>query len=151
VAVLTLTFGVVQYFLGRANEKWRNKMSIYQAVIAAAENIREAYFVDEPDPRAQVGKQGWEYEDGKGWTRPYAWDKSPEYLQACSKLNSALAALSLFASEEIFNKCAIIESIAIDYRDSANRKNSMNEIVGLFKKDLKYTHKFSSNPEFVWY
>jgi len=116
------------------------KAEYFQRVLAAEEELHEAYFDGRPPIDSKKKHAGW-YLSEVGWHREENWKKSERYLVAAQDMNWCLAGINLFSSEKIIIKCGDLENIShmigSDYNETnQDRAALMNELLNLMRKDL---------------
>ena len=116
------------------------KAEYYQRVLAAEEELHEAYFEGQPVAHSTKLNKGW-YESIEGWRHVQNWVKSDRYLAAARDMNWCLAGISLFSTDEIISICGDLENISrlSEWEEDENgdsRTLKMNKLLNLMRKDL---------------
>lgn len=112
VACIPVGWGFWQLKLNEKQFKLDRKSYLFQQVIAASEEMREAFF---NDPKKA---------------------KSTRYLGAAKEMNFALAGIAIYADRELAEKCFNLENLAKE-RSKTKREFEMNEIIDLMRSELK--------------
>jgi hypothetical protein len=111
VGLIPVGWGFWQLKLNEMNFKLNRKSHLFQQVVAASEEMREAYF-NSPDR-----------------------ENSSRYLSAAKDMNSALAGIAIYAERGLAEKCFDLENLA--KADSGKtRKTQMNSIIDLMRSEL---------------
>jgi len=150
-SVTLIVNGWIQSFLASRRNKRAKLAEIYQELIASEEDLREAYFEDEPEPGSNPTPKGWQIE-GKGFTRTdKAHLKKERYVHAARRMNTALAGLSLVGSKTLIDLCFKLENIAQKPRENKSRNKTMNDIVTKMRKELHTLHEGAPTTTYSWW
>lgn len=124
VALIPVGWGYWQLKLNEKQFKLDRKSHLFQQVIAASEEMREAFFHD-------LKKE-----------------KSPRYLNAAREMNLALAGIAIYADRELAEKCFNLENLA-KARSGEKREIQMNEIIDLMRAELNL-NKEDTEAKLEW-
>lgn len=154
VGVLTILAQTLIYHDQTKRTAQDKKKVVFQDLIAAAEDLRDAYFDGEPDPDCKNPKHARKdfTLNQHGWTRPDPWiNQTKTYKKGLLRLNQALAGMTLSSPQKITEEAFKIETYALTYRGSIKRREYMNHLTTLMQKDLKIISRFASESELEWF